>query len=159
VAWIFPPLAGKNKGTLCLNRCKKHGVAVVRIVSGYGTNIGKNPYPKPYCISSRFTRNPNFRAKKRRILRRQTWVWVIPTFAPSRTLKKFRSIGLFALTYPEHLGAAGWADTLSSGSAIFHGYFLGVLHFSFGFAFHTISFHLITSFNFHLIKSFAPQSL
>jgi hypothetical protein len=62
-------------------------------------------------------------------------------------LKKTRPAALFTLTDPEHLGAAGRADTLSSGSAIFHGYFLGVFHFSFGLAFHTISFHLVTSFN------------
>jgi hypothetical protein len=73
--------------------------------------------------------------------------------------KKARPAALFTLTYPEHLGAAGWADTLSSGSAIFHGYFLGVLHFSLGFAFHTVSFHLITSFNFYFVKPFAPLSL
>jgi len=74
-------------------------------------------------------------------------------------VKKSRSAGLFTLTYPEHLGAAGWADTLISGPAIFHGYFLGVFHFSLGFAFDTISFHLIFSFNFCFVKPFAPQSL
>jgi len=71
--------------------------------------------------------------------------------------KKSKSIALFTLTYPEHLGAAGWAYALSCGSAIFHGYFFGLLHFSLGFAFHTISFHLFVSFSFCFVKSFAPQ--
>jgi hypothetical protein len=70
--------------------------------------------------------------------------------------KKSKSIVLFALAYSKHLGAAGWAYALSCGSAIFHGYFLGVLHFSFGFAFHTISFHLFTSLSFVFVKSLAP---
>jgi hypothetical protein len=54
-------------------------------------------------------------------------------------------IGLFTLADPEHLGAASRANTLSCGSPIFHCYFLGVFHFSFGFTFYAISFHLFTS--------------
>ena len=66
--------------------------------------------------------------------------------------QKSISAGLFALADPEHLGAAGRADTLSRGPAIFHGYFLRIFHFSFGLAFHTISFHLIASLNFYLLN-------
>jgi hypothetical protein len=48
---------------------------------------------------------------------------------------------------------------LISGPAIFHGYFLGVFHFSLGFAFDTISFHLIRSFNFFVLLIHLHHSL
>jgi hypothetical protein len=54
-------------------------------------------------------------------------------------------VGLFTLADPEHLGAACRANTLGCGSSIFHCYFLRVFHFSFGFTFYAISFHLFTS--------------
>ena len=53
-----------------------------------------------------------------------------------------------ALSYSEHLGATGWAYALSCWFAILHGYTLGVLHFSFGSAFHTIGLHVFTPFCF-----------
>jgi len=74
----------------------------------------------------------------------------------SHRCKESKSVALFTLAYPEHLGAAGGAYALGCRSAIFHGYFFGVLHFSFGFAFHAISFHLCVSFNRCFVKSFAP---
>jgi hypothetical protein len=69
---------------------------------------------------------------------------------------EFKSIALFALADSEHLGAAGGAYALSCGSAIFHGDLFGVLHFSFGFAFHTIRFHQCASFKFCFVNLFAP---
>ena len=119
----------------------------------------KNPYPYAYFIGSRFARNSTSRDKIRRIIRRQTWHGRLQYSRHPGRWKKSRTVGLFTLTYPEHLGAAGWADTLGSRPAIFHGYFLRVFHFSLGFAFDTISFHLIFSFNFYFVKPFAPQSL
>jgi len=53
-----------------------------------------------------------------------------------------------AFSYSEHLGATGWAYALSCWFAILHGYTLGVLHFSFGSAFHTIGLHVFTPFCF-----------
>ena len=53
-----------------------------------------------------------------------------------------------ALSYSEHLGATGWAYALSCWFAILHSYTLGVLHFSFGSAFHTIGLHVFTPFCF-----------
>ena len=52
-----------------------------------------------------------------------------------------RRAALFALADPEHFCAAGRADALGGRAAVFHGDFLGIFHFSFGFAFYTISFH------------------
>lgn len=52
------------------------------------------------------------------------------------------------LSYSEHLGATGWAYALRCWFAILHSYTLGVLHFSFGSAFHTIGFHVFTPFCF-----------
>jgi hypothetical protein len=52
------------------------------------------------------------------------------------------------LSYSEHLGATGWAYALSCWFAILHSYTLGVLHFSFGSAFHTIGLHVLTPFDF-----------
>ncbi len=46
-----------------------------------------------------------------------------------------------ALPYPEHLGLAYWAYTLSCRLTILHGYALGVLHFPFSTAFDTIGLH------------------
>ena len=57
--------------------------------------------------------------------------------------KNGKSAGLFALADSEHLGAAGRTDALSCRSSIFHGDFLRVFHFSLGFAFNAISFHLV----------------
>jgi hypothetical protein len=48
----------------------------------------------------------------------------------------------------EHLGAALCADALSGRFAILHFNGLGILHFSLGPAFHTISFHQYTSYVF-----------
>ena len=52
------------------------------------------------------------------------------------------------LSYSEHLGATGWAYALRCRFAILHSYTLGVSHFSFGSAFHTISLHVFTPFCF-----------
>jgi len=52
------------------------------------------------------------------------------------------------LSYSEHLGATGWAYALRCWFAILHSYTLGVLHFSFGSAFHTIGLHVFTPFCF-----------
>jgi hypothetical protein len=52
-----------------------------------------------------------------------------------------RLADLFAFADPEHFGAAGRAYALGGRAAVFHGDFLGIFHFSFGFAFYTISFH------------------
>ena len=119
----------------------------------------KNPYPHSYFIGSRFARNSTFGGKIQRIIRRQTWHGRFRHSRHPGRWKKSRSVGLFTLTYPEHLGAAGWADTLSGRPAIFHGYFLRVLHFSLGFAFDTISFHLILSFNFVVLLIHLHHSL
>jgi hypothetical protein len=61
--------------------------------------------------------------------------------------KSARPAALFALTDPEHLGAAGWAHALGCRPAVFHRYFLGVFHFSLCLAFYTISFHRFSSLN------------
>ena len=62
------------------------------------------------------------------------------------------------LSYSEHLGAAGWAYALSCRLAILHGYALGVFHFSFGSAFHTIGFHVFTPFGFFkVVLSHTPH--
>ena len=53
-----------------------------------------------------------------------------------------------AFSYSEHLGATGWAYALRCWFAILHSYTLGILHFSFGSAFHTIGLHVFTSFCF-----------
>ena len=45
------------------------------------------------------------------------------------------------LSYPEHLGSTYRAYTLSRWFAVFHSYGLGVLHFPFGAAFHTVCLH------------------
>jgi hypothetical protein len=50
------------------------------------------------------------------------------------------------LSYSEHLGATGWAYALRCRFAILHSYTLGVSHFSFGSAFHTIGLHVFTPF-------------
>jgi hypothetical protein len=50
---------------------------------------------------------------------------------------------LFTFADPEHFGTAGWTNALGSRSAIFHRNFLGIFHFFFGFAFYTISLHLV----------------
>ena len=50
------------------------------------------------------------------------------------------------LPYPEHLGAARRAHTLSRWPSILHSYASGVLHLLFGTAFHTIRLHEFTSF-------------
>jgi hypothetical protein len=63
--------------------------------------------------------------------------------ATRRAARKIPTVSLFAFADPEHFGAAGWAHTLGSGSAVFHRNFLGILHFFFGFAFHTISLHFV----------------
>ena len=52
------------------------------------------------------------------------------------------------LSYSEHLGATGWAYALRCWFAILHSYTLGVLHFSFGSAFHTIGLHVFIPFCF-----------
>jgi hypothetical protein len=44
-------------------------------------------------------------------------------------------------TNPKQLGAAYWARALRRRSAVFHCDFLGILHFPFGPALHTISLH------------------
>ena len=62
------------------------------------------------------------------------------------------------LSYPEHLGAAGWAYALSGRFAILHGYTLGVLHFFFRSAFHTVGFHRFTSFRFMRLKPHVLQN-
>ena len=53
-----------------------------------------------------------------------------------------------ALSYSEHLGATGWAYALSCWFAVLHSNTLGVLHLSFGSAFHTIGLHVFTPFGF-----------
>jgi hypothetical protein len=50
------------------------------------------------------------------------------------------------LSNSEHLGATGRAYALSRWFAILHSNTLGVLHFSFGSALHTIGLHLLTPF-------------
>ena len=55
------------------------------------------------------------------------------------------TIPALALPYPEHLGAAYGADTLSCRLAVLHGYAFRVLHFPFGAAFHTVRLHRSTS--------------
>jgi hypothetical protein len=62
--------------------------------------------------------------------------------------KNARPAALFALTNPEHLGAASWAHALGCRPAVFHRYFLGVFHFSLSLAFYTIRFHGFSSSNF-----------
>jgi len=101
---------------------------------------------------SRFARKSTARGKIRKILRRQAGHRLSQHSRHPGRCKKSRSVGLFTFTYPEHLSAAGWTGALICGSAIFHGYFLGVFHFSLGFAFHTISFHLVTSSDFVLLN-------
>jgi hypothetical protein len=61
---------------------------------------------------------------------------------PRRVARKMLTTVLFTFADPEHFGAAGWTHTLGSRSAVFHRNFLGIFHFFFGFAFHTISLHL-----------------
>ena len=50
-----------------------------------------------------------------------------------------------ALTDPKHLGPTCGTYTLSCWFTILHGYGLGVLHFPFGTAFHTVCLHYLTS--------------
>lgn len=67
----------------------------------------------------------------------------------ARPLRQNKKAALFSrstLSYSEHLGATGWAYALSCWFAILHSYTLGVLHFSFGSAFHTIGLHVFTPF-------------
>jgi hypothetical protein len=75
-------------------------------------------------------------AKQRRML---------PTYSapPRRVTRKMSTTVLFTLADPEHFGATGWTQPLGGGSAVFHRNFLGIFHFFFGFAFHTISLHLV----------------
>ena len=51
-----------------------------------------------------------------------------------------------ALPYFEHLGAAGRAYALGRRLTVLHLYTLGVLHFLFGAALHTIPLHQLNSF-------------
>jgi hypothetical protein len=44
-----------------------------------------------------------------------------------------------------HFGAALWTDTLNGRLAVFHFDLLGIVHFTLGFAFNAISFHLDVS--------------
>ena len=74
-------------------------------------------------------------------LKEKGWVLVKDT-QPSVVLTPTVS----ALPYPEHLSAACRAYTLSRRLAVLHGYRLGVLHFPFGSAFHTVCLHLSASF-------------
>jgi hypothetical protein len=62
--------------------------------------------------------------------------------------RKGVSFSRSTFSYSEHLGATGWAYALSCWFAILHSYTLGVLHFSFGSAFHTIGLHVFTPFCF-----------
>jgi hypothetical protein len=55
---------------------------------------------------------------------------------------------LFAFTNSEHFGAARRTHPLGSRSAVFHRNLLGIFHFFFGFAFHTVSLHLVPPYNF-----------
>jgi len=57
--------------------------------------------------------------------------------------RKMLTAVLFAFTNSEHFGAAGRTHTLGSRSAVFHRNLLGIFHFFFGFAFHTVSLHLV----------------
>ena len=50
-------------------------------------------------------------------------------------------ISALTLPYPEHLGPACGAYTLSRWFTILHGYGLSILHFLFGTAFHTVCLH------------------
>ncbi len=58
--------------------------------------------------------------------------------------------------YPEHLSTACGTHPLSCGLTILHGYALGILHFPFGAAFHTVRLHLSTSFLSMKDKPFPP---
>ena len=49
------------------------------------------------------------------------------------------------LSYPEHLGPTYRAYTLSRWPTILHDYALGILHFPFDSALHTVRLHLSTS--------------
>ena len=49
-----------------------------------------------------------------------------------------------AFANPEHLGAAYRAGALGGWFAVLHGYCFGVLDFSLGAAFDTVSLHLVT---------------
>ena len=49
------------------------------------------------------------------------------------------------LSYSEHLGSTRWTYTLCRWPSILHGYAFGILHFSFGAAFHTVCLHWLTS--------------
>lgn len=62
--------------------------------------------------------------------------------------KNVKPAGLFTLSDPEHLCAASRTNTLGRGPSIFHCDFFGVFHFTLGFAFNAISFHLFTSLNY-----------
>lgn len=66
---------------------------------------------------------------------------------------------LFALPYPEHLGATSWAHALGCGAAVFHRYFLRVFHFSLGLAFYAISFHRLSSLIVLIIDPFVPAGI
>jgi hypothetical protein len=55
---------------------------------------------------------------------------------------------VLALAYLEHLGAAYGADPLRRRPAIFHRYPFGIIHLSFGTAFHTVALHKVTSYFF-----------
>ena len=50
----------------------------------------------------------------------------------------FRLIVTLTLAYPKHLGSTYRAYSLNCWSPVLHGYGPGVLHFSFGSAFHTV---------------------
>jgi len=53
------------------------------------------------------------------------------------------AVSALTLAYPEHLGAAYRAHTLSRRLAILHGYGLSILHLPFGSAFHTVCLHQV----------------
>jgi hypothetical protein len=55
-------------------------------------------------------------------------------------------ISALGFPYSEHLGSTSGACTLCRRFAILHGYSLGVFHFPFGSALHTICLHQATSF-------------
>jgi len=65
---------------------------------------------------------------------------------PALSVIPISKVSELALSDSEHLSAACGAYTLSCRFAILHSYGLGVLHFPFGTAFHTVSLHVGTSF-------------
>jgi len=64
---------------------------------------------------------------------------------PSLSVVLPTTIVALSLPYSEHLGSAHGTYTLSSRPAVLHDYASGILHFSFGAAFHTVCLHLFTS--------------